>query len=64
MNNQVSLLNKKISEAQTDKKTPNFKVYIEDAEGNSYSTKLSEDVSTIEDAIVQSIKNFNKNINA
>ncbi len=60
--NQVSLLNKKISEAQTDKKACNFKVYIEDSEGNSYSTKLSEEVNTIEEAIVQSIKNFNKTL--
>jgi hypothetical protein len=47
MNNQVSLLNKKISEAQPEKKGQSLKVYIEDAEGNTYSTKLNQDVTTI-----------------
>lgn len=47
MNNQISLLNKKMSEAQPEKKGSSFKVYIEDSEGNTYSTKLTQDLSTI-----------------
>ena len=60
-NNQVSLLNKKMSEIQVEKKI-SYKVYIEDDNGNSYSTKLSDDVITINDAIIQSVKQFNQNM--
>lgn len=63
MNGQVSLLNKKLSE-QPEKKTSGVKVYIEDADGNSYSTRLTSDAMTIEDAILQAVRNFNKNIHA
>jgi len=40
MNGQISLLNKKISEAATDKKKPTYKIYLEDNTGTIYSTKL------------------------
>lgn len=65
-NNQVSLLNKKMSEMKetTIEKKTSYKVYIEDQSGNSYSTKLSDDILTINDAIVQAVKQFNHNIQA
>jgi hypothetical protein len=64
MNGQVSLLNKKLSE-QPEKKSAGVKVYIEDADGNSYSTRLAPEVAaTIEDAILQAVRNFNHNIHA
>lgn len=63
MNGQVSLLNKKLSE-QPEKKTSGVKVYIEDADGNSYSTRLGPEAITIEDAIVHAVRNFNRNIHA
>ena len=46
-NNQISLLNKKMSEAQPEVKGKSYKVYVEDNEGNSYSTKLSGEINTI-----------------
>ena len=58
MDGQVSLLNKKPSEAPNDKKTSSYKVYIEGDNGSVYSTKLYEDVETINDAISGAIKNF------
>lgn len=45
--NQISLLNKKMSEAQPEVKGKSYKVYVEDNEGNSYSTKLSGEINTI-----------------
>lgn len=63
MDGHISLLNKKLSEAPSDTKTPNYKVYIEDDSGSVYSTKLYEEVETINDAISQAIKNFNHNLN-
>ena len=51
MDGHVSLLNKKLSEAANDKKTSNYKVYIEDDNGSVYSTKLYQEVETINDAI-------------
>jgi hypothetical protein len=63
MNGQVSLLNKKLSE-QPEKKSAGIKVYIEDADGNSYSTRVGPEAVTIEDAIVFAVRNFNKNIHA
>jgi hypothetical protein len=64
MNGQVSLLNKKLSEAPQEKKLPSYKVYIEDDNGTSYSTKLHNDVETVNDAIMQAVSNFNHNLNA
>jgi hypothetical protein len=63
MNGNISLLNKKLSEATSDKKSSQYKVYIEDDNGSVYSTKLHEEVETINDAVLQAIKNFNKNLN-
>jgi len=51
MNGQVSLLNKKLSEAPTQQTTPHYKVYIEDENGKVYSTKLHPELATINDAI-------------
>jgi hypothetical protein len=45
--NQISLLNKKMSETQPEVKGKSYKVYVEDNEGNSYSTKLSGEINTI-----------------
>lgn len=65
MNNQVSLLKKKLSETpKHSQKTHPYKVYIEDQDGNTYSTKLHGYVETIEDAILLAIVNFNHNLNA
>lgn len=63
MNGQISLLNKKLSE-QPEKKATGVKVYIEDADGNSYSTRIGPEAVTIEDAILQAVRNFNRNIHA
>lgn len=63
-NNQISLLNKKMSEAQPEVKGKSYKVYVEDNEGNSYSTKLSGEINTIQDAILGAVRNFNKNIHS
>ena len=62
-NNQVSLLNKKMSEMTVEKKLT-YKIYMQDLNGKSYSTRLNEDVVSINDAIIQAIKQFNQNINA
>ena len=58
----VSLLNKKISQVSPAKKSASYKVYIEDPEGKSFSTKLSADVTTIGDAIAEAVSNFNHNL--
>jgi hypothetical protein len=60
----VSLLNNKMTQVIPAKKTPVYKVYIEDAEGSSYSTRLSSEVVTIDDAITEAISNFNRNLGA
>jgi hypothetical protein len=58
----VSLLNNKMAQVIPAKKIPVYKVYIEDAEGSSYSTRLSSEVVTIDDAITEAISNFNRNL--
>lgn len=61
----VSLLNKKLSQtANNPNKTNSYKVYIEDVDGNTYSTKLHSDVETINDLIIEAVSRFNNNLNA
>jgi hypothetical protein len=62
MNGQISLLNKKLSEAPTTSSKTSYKVYIEGDNGSVYSTKLHSEVETVNDAISQAIKNFNQNL--
>lgn len=59
---QVSLLNKKMSEAHS-KKEETFKIYIEDHLGNSYSTKVPSELS-VEEAIEHAVANFNRDLQA
>ena len=60
----VSLLKKDLTEVSTIKKTSPYKVYIEDHDGSTYSTKIPADVQTVEDAIIAAIKKFNQNLGA
>jgi hypothetical protein len=63
-NNNISLLNKKISERSNLNSYKNYKVYIEDKEGNIFSTKISPEAVSVIEAIQESIKNFNIQYNA
>jgi hypothetical protein len=51
-----------MTQITTAKKTPIYKVYIEDAEDSFYSTRLSSEVVTINNAITEVISNFNRNL--
>jgi hypothetical protein len=58
----VSLLYKKLSEVQPNR-VQSFKVYIEDHEGRSYSTKVKSG-QTVEEAIGEAVLNFNRDLEA
>lgn len=61
----VSLLNKKLSQTPNEPhKSNSYKVYIEDVDGNTYSTKLHSEVETINDLIIEAVSRFNHNLNA
>lgn len=65
MNIPVSLLNKKLSQTPSNPQhTNSYKVYIEDTDGNTYSTKLHSEVETIKDLILEAVSRFNHNLNA
>lgn len=55
----MGVLSKKISSRFSDPIQHDFVVYFEDCQGNSYHTVISQECFTVEEAIEDSINNFN-----